>query len=190
MDRNRNERPTINAFTKFMRTLDCVLSKIEDTITISFFIIMIGAILVGVVMRFVLKIPNMYGEEISRYSMIVVAFVGISVGVRQRAHLGIDGVVNNLPPSMAKILKIIAQLVSIFAYGLFTVQTFLFIEQSRRMQQISPSLRLPMWIVYCVLLVGFTLSFIRSLMIFWNDYFAVEDQGLLEPEEDIEQNFQ
>lgn len=190
MVQKNSEQSTISKITKFMRALDLVLSKIENVITVSFLVIMTTAILVGVVMRFILKIPNMYGEEISRYSMIVVAFVGISVGVRQRAHLGIDGVVSNLPAAAAKILKIIAQLVSIFAYGLFTFQTFLFVEQSRKMQQVSPSMRLPMWVVYCILLVGFLLSFIRSLMVFWNDYLTGEGNGLVDSEEEIEQNFQ
>ncbi len=190
MKRQNSEQPRVRGVTKGMRTLDTVMTKIEDVITITFMIVMTTVILIGVVMRFILKMPNLYGEEISRYSMIIVAFIGISIGVRQKAHLGIDGVVNSLPAKAAKVLRVIASLVAMFAYGLLTFEAYAFVSYSKRMHQLSPAMRLPMWIVYCILLVGFAMSFIRSLMVFWNDFIAKEGEGLLEPEEDIDQNFQ
>lgn len=190
MIRQNGEPSKVGSIKRCMRMLDIIMTRIEDTITISFMIIMTTAILAGVVMRFILKIPNLYGEEISRYSMIIVAFIGISAGVRQKSHLGIDGVVNSLPTSAAKVLRIIASLISTFAYGLFAFEAYMFVSHSRRMNQLSPAMRLPMWIVYSILMVGFAMSFIRSIMVFWSDYLARNGSGLLEAEENLDQNFQ
>lgn len=190
MKQQNSEQLKVDGITKAMRTLDAVMTKIEDVITVTFMIVMTVALLAGVVMRFILKIPNQYGEEISRYSMIIVAFVGISIGVRQKAHLGVEGVVNSLPAKISRIVRIIASLVTTFGYGLISYEAFAFVAYSKKMNQVSPAMRLPMWTVYCVLLVGFTMSFIRSIMVFWNDYLAKDSGGLLEIDEDIDQNFQ
>jgi len=166
-------------FVRFMQFLDVILTNVEEFITITFLVVMVVSILVGIIMRFIFKIPNMYGEEVSRYSMVIVAFIGISKGVRQKTHLGIDVIVNNLPVKISKLVRIIADIMCIFAYGLFTIQSYKFVIQAKRMGQVSPGMRLPMWIVYCILLFGFSLSFIRSLMMLWNDYLAKKDSKLL-----------
>jgi C4-dicarboxylate transporter DctQ subunit len=190
MNEKRDSNAAVSGFARFMRVLDKIMSMIEDGITLLFITVMTVTITVGIVMRFVLKIPNMIGEELSRYSMIVVVFIGISAGVRQRSHIGVDGLVNNLPQKAAYVVRIVAHSLGIAAYGLFSVQSYNFVMQAMRRSQFSPAMRLQMWMVYCILLAGFGLSFVRSLMMFWSDYIARENEKLPDSADEADMNFQ
>ena len=156
-----------------MRKVDVVLSRIENWVSTSCFVLMSIFVIVGIVLRYVLQIPNRFGEEASRYLMICGIFFGISVGVRKKAHLGIQIFVEKMPARASKIIKLIASLVTVFAYFSFTYLAFLFVMHTHRFGQTSPAMNIPMYVVYSTLLAGLGLSFIRSIMVFFNDYFFV-----------------
>lgn len=47
------------------------------------------SVLLAIVLRYVLKVPNIAGEEISRYLLVTIVFIGISMCVRTRSHMGV-----------------------------------------------------------------------------------------------------
>ena len=89
----------------FIKKTDAVLAKIEDAFSMLCMTGMVIAVLVGVALRFIFRMPNPYGEEISRYLLIAAVFIGISLAQRERAHLGIDNLVMVLPQKWAKRLR-------------------------------------------------------------------------------------
>ena len=155
-----------------MEKCDKIITKMENFIASVCFGLMWIFVVVGIVLRFVLRIPNPFGEEAARYLMIFGVYVGISIGVRQRRHLGIQFFVEQLPTKISKIVKFVASLMCISAFLVFSYLALLFVISTHRFGQTSPSMLMPMYIIYLTLLLGFFLSFIRSIMIFWNDFFA------------------
>ena len=161
-------------FKKAFLALDKTLTFIEQNMAIYCFLIMTLVVLMGIVLRFVFKIPNLWGEELSRYLMVTGVFFGISLAGRQKAHMGIDLIVERLPEKASRVVSFIAALVTLFSYGLLAYLSLMFVLKINRFGQISPSLNLPMALMYSTLLIGFFLSFIRQLMIIWDDFFSRE----------------
>ena len=81
-------------------------------------------------------------------------------------------IVDLLPVAARKACKIVADLISILAYGAFTYLAYILIRNMLKVVQYSTQMRMPMWIIYMALLVGFALATLRSLLLFWNDYIA------------------
>jgi TRAP-type C4-dicarboxylate transport system permease small subunit len=167
------ESGTTSATARFMKNLDKKLSSAERWLSSAMLLGVVITILVGVIFRFVLELPNKYGEEISRYLIIGCVSLGISIGVREKAHLGIDSVVNALPAKAEKMVRFSADVISLFAYIMLAVLSLKFVLIIKGFGQASPAMTfLPMYAVYSMLFVGFTLSSIRSLMTLWNAYFC------------------
>jgi len=159
---------------RFVRKADQVIGKAESFIAGLCFVAMTLLVLAGILTRFVLHIPFMWVEEAARYLMVTGVYIGISMAVRDRAHLGLTGVVDALPPKVGRVIKIISEVISIAAYVLFFIFSVQFAAEVRLLGQKTPALRYPMWIIYIPLIVGFLLSAIRAIMVFWNDYIAKE----------------
>jgi C4-dicarboxylate transporter DctQ subunit len=155
---------------RIIRKCDVIISKIENIISAMCFMFMSIFVLIGIVMRFILRIPNQFGEEASRYLMICGIFLGISMGVRKKAHLGIQVFVEKLPAKISKIVKISASLITISSFFIFAYVAYLFVLIQHRFGQTSPAMNIPMYIVYSTILLGLCLSLIRSIMVFCNDY--------------------
>jgi TRAP-type C4-dicarboxylate transport system permease small subunit len=153
--------------------LDKKLSKVERWLSSAMLLGVVITVLVGIVLRFVLELPNKYGEEISRYLLIGCISLGISIGVREKAHLGIDSLVNALPANAEKVVHFIADVVSLFAYIMLAALSLKFVLIIKGFGQASPAMTfLPMYAVYSMLFVGFALSSVRSLLALWNSYFC------------------
>ena len=60
-------RKKLTNITSSLAWVDKILAFIEDKLTGICMIVMVAAVIYGVLMRFVFRLPNQYGEEISRY---------------------------------------------------------------------------------------------------------------------------
>jgi C4-dicarboxylate transporter DctQ subunit len=170
---NENKVLKLNGIKKAIFIFDKYLSACEKTLSSLMLLGIVVAVLVGIVMRFVLQLPNMYGEEISRYLFIGCIFIGISIGVREKAHLGIDSIVKLLPEKVSRVVQFIADMFSTFVYIVLTVLAFRFIIIIKNFGQSSPAMIfLSMHVVYSLLFIGFILSSVRSIIMLYNDYFS------------------
>ena len=152
--------------------IDKRLYYFECSVSLVCLIAMIFVVLYGIVMRFVFRAPNPYGEELSRYLMICFIYLGVSLNVRSKGHLAVEMIVDLLPTAGQKACKIVADIISILAYGAFTYLAYILIRNMLKVVQYSTQMRMPMWVIYMALLVGFALATLRSLLLFWNDYIA------------------
>jgi len=123
------------------------------------------AILVQVINRNTLELPFTWGEELARYCMVWLTFIGISAGVKQGSHIGVDAVVNVLPDGIRKWLRVVT---NVIVTGLYFYMTILSIQITlgiRETKQVSPAMQVPMYIVYSGLIVGMLLSTLRSVQV-------------------------
>ncbi len=148
-----------------MKKLDSILDRIEEILCTLFVMVMAFAILIQVINRNTVQLPFTWGEELARYCMVWLTFIGISAGVKQGSHIGVDALVNVLPAGVRKGLRI---LTSILVTGLYLYMTILSVEITlgiRETGQVSPAMQAPMYIVYAGLIVGMFLSTLRSIQV-------------------------
>ena len=151
-----------------------VIGKIQNVFSVIPLIAMCFIVLAGVIMRYVLKIPFTWGEEAARYLMIFASMLAIGMGVTVFTSL--------LPEKVRFIVTGFAQILNILFFALLTYFSWNFIMAQFTFGQFSAALKLPMYLVYGMLLLGFGFSCIESLYVFWRDFIRREP---LEAKEEI-----
>ena len=146
-----------------MKTLDKIVSKVEELITVVGLSAMTIITLVAVFFRYVLQSPIIWSEEAARYLMVWSTMLGISIATRQKAHLGIDIFVSMAPKKLQRALEIFSTLMMIVMFVFLTIISIVFIQSAIRTGNVSPMLRIPFYIIYLALPLGFGLSAVRSI---------------------------
>ena len=103
---------------------------------------------VQVLFRYVFNQSLFWSEELARYLLVWLSFLGASVAYRRKAHPGIDMLQAKLPVTLQKIAAIIvhgASLSLFFVMILFGYRFAYFVRL-----QISPALYLPKWIIFSI----------------------------------------
>lgn len=155
-----------------MKSLNDFLDMIEDYVAVACFTVMSIVVLVAVFLRYVVQYPFPWGEELARYLMIWGIFMGISIGTRKKAHLGVEAFVNMTPAKVRKGLLFLSQAILLVSYVVIAYLSLDLTLTIKENGQVTPSLRLPMYFIYGALPVGFVLSAIRAAQVLWNDFFA------------------
>lgn len=103
-------------------------------------------IIVQVVMRYVFNSPLVWSEELARYTMVWLAFIGSVIAMRNGEHIDITVVVNALPVRIKHHVIIISKVIStIFLVMLIYLGFQMVILNS---SQTSPANNIPMGLVY------------------------------------------
>lgn len=99
--------------------------------------------------RYVLNQSLFWSEELARFLLVWLTFLGATAAYRRKAHPGIDAVYAKMPPALQKAAVITTHLVSM---GLFTVMVYFGFEFAYFVRlQISPALHLPKWIILSII---------------------------------------
>ena len=118
-------------------------------------------VFIQVVCRFVLKSSLPWSEEVSRYLLVWVSFLGGAYGVRQGAHIGVEAFMLLFPKKIQQVVAIFVTIASmllcavILKYGIDIVST-----QLSKMQ-VSPAMRMPMGYMYAAIPIGMVFFIIR-----------------------------
>lgn len=146
----------INSFIKY------VLILILATIVVSVFC--------QVVFRFLINQPLAWTEELARYSLVWLTFLGAAYAASLKGHVSIDFFVKKLPLILQKGLMMIVTVVCFYFFYLLISEGFNLVLHS--MTQLSPVLRLPMGYVYSIIPIsGFllTVNYIYQIYLFVTD---------------------
>lgn len=126
--------------------------------------------LVAIFMRYVIFYPFPWAEEAARYLMIWGMLIGISIGVREKTHLGVEMLVNILPAKWKKVFFIISDLIILFAFIWFAALSMQLVSNIKSSGQTAPAMRIPMYLSYVSLPVGLILSTIRQIQNIWRNH--------------------
>ncbi len=148
-----------------LKKIDTLVCRLEESVTAIGYIIMTLAVIWSVFCRYVLKIPFLYGDEAARYIMIICVFIGVSIGTRKGAHLGIEAFVGMLPENMRRKVTFVAGFFTMVLFFVLAWATLTLTITVYGTEQHTSSLYLPMWVVYVSLPIGMCLSGIREIQI-------------------------
>jgi TRAP-type C4-dicarboxylate transport system permease small subunit len=113
--------------------------------------------------RYVLNDSAAWTEEIARYLLIGVVFVGAVIGVRKNNHIQVDLLFRYLPPRPA---RVVATAVDAVRIAFFAATVVLTVQMMMRMGNYSMTIiDAPMNIVYGVCLAGFAAMLVRSVIL-------------------------
>jgi TRAP-type C4-dicarboxylate transport system permease small subunit len=98
--------------------------------------VMVALVFGNVVLRYVFNSGITISEELSRWLMVWLTFLGAIVALREHAHLGVDTLVRALPPTGKRISFILS-------YGLMLYADWLLLAGSWRQTVITAGDRAP-----------------------------------------------
>ncbi|CAM5199864.1 TRAP-type C4-dicarboxylate transport system permease small subunit OS=Ureibacillus acetophenoni OX=614649 GN=SAMN05877842_107133 PE=3 SV=1 [Ureibacillus acetophenoni] len=138
---------TINLITKVVAML-CVVA-------------MVLVVFMQIVSRNLFSYSFPWVEELSKYLMIAVIFLGAGIGVQYGSHINIDVLFNRLSNKVKKYMQIMISILSIIFLMILLIYG---IDVSNRtMVQSSTSLGIPMGVFYYVIPIGAALFIINII---------------------------
>lgn len=144
-----------------MKKLGQILNRLEESILVILLVVMLGVIFTATVGRFTKIITIKWAEELARYCMIWIVFIGIIIGARKGEHFAVTALDMFLPKKAMNVIKIIATLF-VDGFCFFAAYYGVKILSSQiKGGQVTPSLQIPMWIVYSIIPFGLAMMAIR-----------------------------
>lgn len=140
----------------------------EDWVSFAIYWALAFVVFYQVYTRYVLDDPAGWTEEIARYLLVAVVFIGASMSVRKNNHIQVDFVYRLLPPRVGRVLSTAVDLFRCLFFGYATWLNWLLLDRigNQRMAIID----LPMGLVFGAMLFGFALMFVRSLQVAWRHW--------------------
>ena len=116
------------------------------------------------VTRYVLNDSAAWTEEIARYMLVSVVFVGAAVGVAKNSQIQVDFFYRHMPAAMG---RWVSRAIDVLRTAFFAAAVFMTWQM---MEKIGNQTRMtivdaPMNIVYGVCLLGFVAMFVRSVQV-------------------------
>lgn len=141
-----------------------IVATVEDGITVFFLITATSVLFINVVLRYFFQSGLGWAEEFIIFSMIWVTFIGGSICVRKNTHVAMRLIVDMVKNATVRrkyemTLNGVATAFCIVGV-MWGQQHVLFLVKTG---QTSPAIRLPMFIPYLAIPVGFALMSLRFL---------------------------
>jgi TRAP-type C4-dicarboxylate transport system permease small subunit len=140
----------------------------EDWAAFGLFWIMAAVVFYQVFTRYVMDDPAGWTEEIARYFLVAVVFVGAAMSVRKNNHIQVDYFYRLMPKAMGRVLSTAVDVVRCLFLGYASWLTWLLLQ--RIGNQPMAVIDLPVGWVFSAMLFGFVLMFLRSLQVAWRHW--------------------
>ena len=151
------EGPVMHVLKRFNE----FLVKIGSWGTILFMALIGIVIPYEVIGRYVFQKMTIWSGEVSTYSLAWASMLGGAVGLKKGYQVSMTSVVESVPPGLARALKFLAYLSSLFFFGMMF--GFGLFQTIYNWKQTSPAIGLVMSIPYAALPVGFFMMFFLTL---------------------------
>jgi TRAP-type C4-dicarboxylate transport system permease small subunit len=116
-----------------------------------------------VVYRYVLEAPLPWSEELARYLMVWLVLLGASLGVRHKALIGMEALVNIFP---AWLKRFSVETVLVVSLAFLAVVVYFGTRLAiMNHSQVSPAMEIPMSIPYAAVPVGGILMIANALAV-------------------------
>src|SRR3979411_359116 len=123
---------------------------------------------------YLIQIHIAWTQELCIYMFIWMAKFGAAYGVRTGIHVGVDLLVNKVPPRSRKQVILFSLLCGAFFTGMIASFGGSFVSQMWQTGQQSNDLEAPMWVIYLAIPVGSGLMCFRFLQVAWFYYWSGE----------------
>ena len=140
-------------------------SLMLDRVCVSFTVLLLIAILLDITLsvfyRYVLNNPLMWTDEVGRYMMVWLAFLGAPIAFRRNAHIGLEWLYNRLAPGLHRAVTLLIQFIVIAIFTMIIVVSFPILH--RLTGSHSPMMLIPMVIPYASVTTGSALLVVQTV---------------------------
>jgi TRAP-type C4-dicarboxylate transport system permease small subunit len=148
--------------------------KVVQVALVGMVAIMTVIIIIQVFMRYIFLYSLSWSEEVARYLMIWVCFLGASLALKYGFHIGVEFVVNRFPKKMRGWVNLIAKIGVLLFLIYFTIGGFRVSWAVR--DQDSPALLFSMAYAYLSAPVGGFFMIIQLLNLLIEDWVKIKER--------------
>lgn len=160
-------------------TLKLILSNIDAIITALTLTACVILVNLNVLMRYIANAPLYWCEEVVTMLFVWTVFIGSTYAYRKHAHLGVDILVNKLPPKTKRVVSNIIAVLELLVLIMLTVISaqyvyhLLYSRAGVYKPALSDVLRMPKWWSGIAVPIGFGSSTIFSIYFLLTERFHV-----------------
>lgn len=133
---------------------------IEDYITLVIFWALIFVVFLQFFTRYVLGDSTTWTEEIARYLLILVGFIGSVMAVRKGSHIMVEFFYHYMPPWLVRILNLAVDLTCVAFYTMLAWVTY---QLAGRTGGMMVSVDVPKSVLYYAVCIAFVLMAMRGM---------------------------
>jgi TRAP-type C4-dicarboxylate transport system permease small subunit len=168
--------------------IDLGVYHLEAWIAFVFFWLLALTVFYQFFTRYALNDSAAWTEEIARYLLICMVFIGIAASVRTNRHIHVDILYRYLPAAICRVLSTIVDLVRIVFFAYMVILSWQMMQKmgSYKMTIID----LPMNLVYGVCMTGFAFCAFRAVQVaieHWQRGYSVLERPEIAIEETLEE---
>jgi TRAP-type C4-dicarboxylate transport system permease small subunit len=149
---------------KLLARLGKLCEELATWLTIASVGIMALTVFAQVVMRYFFLDPLVWGDELAKYSLAFMTFIGASVALRKGELACMDLLAVKFSPSAQRIIAICVMLLNIALIIFLLLCSFNLVSQNSVRTQVSPAMEIPMQYVYLCLPVGLSLMALQAFL--------------------------
>lgn len=161
---------------KLIRWLDL---HFEDSIEITLFIFLLINVLIEVFRRYVLHDSNEYSEEIAKYTLIAMVYLGVPYAVRHKRHIVCDVLPSWVSQRTQLVITILSTVLFMVACVFMTLSCWELVQQQIMVGKKTQAMYLPMWWFTSFVGIGFALGFLRLIQALWMDIDRYRKTGII-----------
>jgi len=158
------------------RKISDIVERASICITVFYIAAVFCVVFLGVIMR-VIGSTFSWSEEISRWLLIGITYIGASLALKRRQHVGIALVIRALPRAWCRIAVILIDIAVIaFIYYGFRTSLATALQSAK---QFGDIIKLPMMYVKLNLPVGFLFMFVHMVYFLLGAFRAEDPQDFI-----------
>jgi len=162
MNEENEEQKKLNFLQRQNTYLGTLVNAIEVSILV-FCVASLGILLITNVFARTFFQSIYFAEEVSKFLVMLTTFTGVSYAVRKARHIRMGAFLDMMPEKMEKIFIIIISIVSAVVMGIMTWFSYKYLINAMDMGHMTPALRVPKWIFYVIIPIGFGLACIQYI---------------------------
>ncbi|WP_303906799.1 TRAP transporter small permease [Thiohalomonas denitrificans] len=174
-------------FLPLITKADRLLEAFERLVLSASILLMAAVSIANVASRNLLGQSFTFVEELNQILMILITFVGIGYGVRHARHIRMSAIYDQLKGTVRKALMVIVSLATgilLLVLAWYAVQ---YVIGVYRTGSVTPAMRVPLYLVYAWVPVGFVVGGIQYLLAAWRNlttpgvYLSFQQKEAYEP---------
>ena len=147
-----------NSWLKILCNLDLFIASIA-------MVVLTLVTAAGVIMRYIVKNPILWQEEVQAFCQVWMIFLGGSVAFRAGSIVAIEMFVDSLPEKGQRIMGYVVDMIVLFVLSFLMVKSHAYIQQVfGQSGRPTPILRIPYTVIYGVAPYGCALMMISYIL--------------------------
>lgn len=109
-----------------------IFDNFEEIVASALFVVTLALVIVNVILRYVFRTGLPWAEEAATSCFVWTAFIGSAACYKQRAHVGVDILVNKMPLKIQNAIRVLTDVFLAFLNGYMFYLSIIYVNRSYR----------------------------------------------------------